>query len=346
MTISRRHVIATGPSLLALPSIGLAQTQRRWRCVTSWSRNLVGPGVTVQRLARRIKEMSQGELVIDVFAAGEIVPAFGVFDAVSSGTVEAGHSAALFWQGKMPAAPVFTTVPFGLSPTAHAGWLDTDGQMLWDELYAPHGVKPFLAGNTGPSTAGWFRRPIQAIEDFSGLRIRVTGLGGEVYRLAGATPVVISPADTYPALERGLIDAAEFLAPANDLQLGLHRVAPYLAYPGFNKPNGASEFLVSDRIWRDLPEHLQSVVLAASRAEHDLGLAEASTANTAALRQAVSAGATPFRIPASVLRRLQDTAKQVLASLADKGQTSQRIHRSYAASLENGRAWEAMARLD
>lgn len=344
MTVSRRHIIAAGSGLLALPAIGLARTQRRWRCVTSWSRNLVGPGVTVQRLARRINEMSQGELVIDLFAAGEIVPAFGVFDAVSNGTVECGHSAALFWQGKIPAAPVFTTVPFGLSPAAHAGWLDAEGQVLWDELYAPHGIKPFLAGNTGPSTAGWFRKPIQTFDDFSGLRIRVTGLGGEVYRRIGATPIVFSPADTYPSLERGLIDAAEFLAPANDLQLGLHRVAPHLAYPGFNKPNGASELLVAEKVWRDLPDHLRSIIVTACRAEHDTGLAEASTTNAAALRQVVSEGAMPFRLPASVLQRLQNTARDVLASLDEENEISRRIKVSYVKSLEAGRAWEAMAR--
>ena len=344
MTFSRRHMLVAGAGLLAMPALVKAQGTIRWRCVTSWSKNLVGPGVTIQRLARRINEMSQGALIVDVFAAGEIVPAFGVFDAVSSGTVEAGHTAALFWQGKMPAAAIFTTVPFGLSPAAHAGWLETGGQTLWDELYAQHGVKPLLAGNTGPSTAGWFRKPVQSLEDLSGLRIRVTGLGGEVYRRAGATPIAISPGETYQSLERGLIDAAEFLAPANDIQLGLHRVAPHLAFPGFNKPNGASEFLVSDKVWRDLPRHLQAIVEAACRAEHDLGLSEAASANTAALRQVIAEGALPFRIPAPVLQRLQGLAQDVLAGIGEKDGHARRIQVSYAKALEAGKAWEAMTR--
>lgn len=344
MTLSRRHILAAGAGLLSMPAVVRAQTGRRWRCATSWSKNLAGPGVTIQRLARRINEMSQGALVIDVFAAGEIVPALAVFDAVSSETVEAGHTAALFWQGKMPAAAVFTTVPFGLSPAAHAGWLGSDGQALWDELYAPHGVKPFLAGNTGPSTSGWFRKPVRTIDDLAGLRIRVTGLGGEVYRRAGATPIAISPGETYQSLERGLIDAAEFLAPANDIQLGLHRVAPHLAYPGFNKPNGASEFLVSDKVWRDLPRHLQAIVEAACRTEHDLGLSEAASANAVALRQVIAEGALPFRIPATVLQRLQSMAQDVLAGIGEKDGHARRIQVSYAKALEAGKAWEAMAR--
>ncbi|MGL4325363.1 MAG: TRAP transporter substrate-binding protein, partial [Beijerinckiaceae bacterium] len=266
--ISRRAIFAAAVMApLAVPQIARAQT-RRWRCITSWTRNLPGPGVTAARLARRITEMSQGELVVDLFAAGEIVPAFGVFDAVATNTVEMGHTAALFWQGKMPAAPLFTTAPFGLSPLAHAAWMEADGQALWEELYAPHGVKPFLAGNTGPSSAGWFRKMVQSPADMQGVRIRVTGLGAEIYKRLGAVPTAIAPGDTYPALERGVIDAAEFLAPANDLPLGLHRIAPHLYFPGFNKPNGASELLIGEQHWRALPPHLKLIIEMACRAEH------------------------------------------------------------------------------
>lgn len=358
MNVSRRHLLGAGTAVLAAGTVVLAaetavlaappvlraQTPRRWRCVTSWPKNLVGPGISVRRLARRIEDMSQGELVIDVFAAGEIVPAFGVFEAVGTGSVEAGHSAALFWQGKMPAAPIFTTVPFGLSPSAHAGWLESEGQMLWDALYAQHGVKPFLAGNTGPSTAGWFRKPVETIDNLAGLRIRVTGLGGEVYRRAGATAMVIPPGETYQALERGMIDAAELLAPVNDVQLGLHRVAPHLAYPGFNKPNGAAEFLISARIWQDLPVNLQAIVKAACQAEHGHGLAEAAAGNALALRQVVSAGAVPFRIPYPVLQHLQKMASLVLLDVGAQDEMSSKIQSSYARALEAGRPWDAMTR--
>ena len=337
-----RSVALAATGGVAAPSIARAQAKRRWRCVTSWAKNLPGPGISAARLAKRITVMSQGELTIDVFAAGEIVPGLNVLDAVSNGTVEMGHSAALFWQGKMPIAPLFTTMPFGLSPTAHAGWIDGEGQALWDELYAGFGTKALLAGNTGPSTAGWFRQPLKSIGDIAGLRIRVTGLGAEIYRRLGATPLVIAPSETYQALERGVIDAAEFLAPSNDQALGLYRVAPHLHYPGFNKPNGASELQIGAGHWRDLPEHLKGIIEAACRAEHDQGLAEAMRANAVALRQLIEAGARPMALPVDILTRIPTLVAEIHEELRMRDALSARILASYDAARTASTAWQRM----
>ncbi|MBN8534549.1 MAG: TRAP transporter substrate-binding protein [Rhizobiales bacterium] len=344
MRVHRRMVLAAG--LVTAPAIVSARTERRWRMVTSWSRNLVGPGVTAERLARRITAMSDGALVVELFAAGEVVPALSVFDAVSNGTVEMGHSAALFQAGKWPVASVFTTVPFGLPPIAHAGWLDHGGQALWDSLYAPSGVKPILAGNTGPSSAGWFRKSVESLADLAGLRIRATGLGSELYRRMGATPVALAPGETYPALERGVLDAAEFLAPANDAALGLHRIAPFLALPGFNKPNGASELLVARPLWEGLPAHLQAVIEAAARMEHDLGLAEAHRLNAEALRSLIAAGTTITRLSPEILARGAILVEELLAEIAARDSLSARIVESYRAYRNDAtRAWENLTRI-
>lgn len=346
MSVSRRHLVAGAAAGLSVPVLARANTPRRWRMVTSWAKNLVGPGVTAARLARRITEMSDGQLVVDVFAAGEVVPALAVFDAVSNGTVEMGHTAALFSGGKIAAAPLFTTVPFGLSPIAHAGWLDAEGQGLWDRLYAPFKVKPMLGGNTGPSSAGWFRKPVQSLEDIAALRIRVTGIGGELYRRLGATPVTLSPGDTYPALERGTIDAAEFLAPVNDAALGLHRVAPILTLPGFNKPNGASELLIGQAHWEALPTSLQRIVESAARAEHDLGLAEAQRLNATALRDLIGQGVQVRRLPEVILARAAELAGDILSDIAGRDALSAAIVESYrAAANEPQRAWERLTRV-
>jgi TRAP-type mannitol/chloroaromatic compound transport system substrate-binding protein len=326
------------------PGIARAQSSpRRWRMVTSWGKNLPGPGISAERLAQRIMAMSQGEIAIEVFPAGTIVPAFGVLDAITSGAVEMGHTASLFWSGKLPAAPLFTTVPFGLSPQAHIGWLSGGGQVLWDELYAPLGAKPFVGGNTGPSAGGWFKREITSLADIKGLRIRATGLGGVVYSALGATAVAIPPSDTYAALERGVIDAVELLAPVNDQPLGLNRIAPFYLFPGFNKPNGASETVIALKVWHALPEYLRSIVAAACHAEHDLALGEAELANGRALRELVALGVKPRLFPDDVAAAARAAATPLLARIGEKDALAAKIVASYAQALDVSRQWQAVA---
>src|SRR6202046_3902035 len=184
--ITRRALARGGAAGLvgALATPALAQSdKRKWRMITSWPKRLPGPGMSAERIAERIGSLSGGRLEITVSAAGEEVLAFEVLDAVGSGVAEMGHTAAFYWQGKEPAAAFFTTVPFGLIPNEHVSWIDAGGgQALWDELYAPFNVKPFMAGNTGVCMGGWFRREIRDRDDMKGLKVRSLGLGGEVYR--------------------------------------------------------------------------------------------------------------------------------------------------------------------
>lgn len=340
MSRSRRAVLGAVPALVAAPAVVRAQSApRKWRMVTSWSKNLPGPGISAERLAQRIGSMSQGEITIEVFPAGTIVPAFGVLDGIASGAVEMGHTAALYWAGKMAAAPLYTTVPFGLTPQAHIGWLQSGGQALWDELYAPHGVKPLVGGNTGPSAGGWFKREIKSLAEVRSLRIRATGLAGEIYYALGATAVAIPPADTYAALERGVVDAVELLAPVNDQPLGLNKIAPYYLFPGFNKPNGVSETLISLKLWQELPEHLKAIVTAACHAEHDLALGEAEIANGRALRELVAQGTKAQVFPADVIAAARTAADVALKRIAAKDALSAKIVASYAQAAEAARLW-------
>ena len=257
MTEFTRRTLARAGGLgligtLAAPAVARAQT-RRWRMVTSWPKRLPGPGMSAERVAERIAPLSGGRLQITVHAAGEVVPAFEVLDAVGGGVAEMGHTAAFFWQGKQPATNFFTTVPFGLTPAEHVAWVDAGGgQALWDELYAPFGVKPFMGGNTGVCMGGWFRRELNSADDVKGLKIRSLGLGGEVYRRLGATPQTTSPGEILTSLQSGLIDGAEFVGPGTDIALGLYRVANFYYAPGFNKPNGTGECIVSLKAWDGL----------------------------------------------------------------------------------------------
>ncbi len=342
--LSRRTALTAGAAVLAAPAVARAQTLH-WRMITSWPKDRTGPGISARRIAERIKTMSGGRLRIDLFAAGEIVPPFAVLDAVSNGTVEIGHTASLYWQGRIPAAGFFTSVPFGLGPIEHQAWIELrDGQALWDELYRPHGVRAFLAGNTGPSMGGWFRRKLNEVNDLKGMRLRVQGLGAEVYARLGAVPMTVSAGDLLPALEKGSIDAAEFLAPATDLETGLPKYASFYYAPGFNKPNGASELLIASPLWERLSPDLRSIVTEACRAEHTLGLAEAYQTNAAALTEIL--GKYPVTLeafPRSIMEAAQAASTELLADIGATSPLANRIVESYKEALHDYRGWSALA---
>ena len=344
-TLSRRAALALSAGAVAAPAVARAQDRLRFRMVTSWPKGRAGPGVSAKRIADRINAMAGGRLTVDLFAAGEIVPALAVLDAVSNGTVEMGHTAALYWQGKIPSAGFFTSVPFGLGPVEHEAWIELrDGQALWDELYRPLGVRAFLAGNTGPSMGGWFRKRLEGPDDRKGMRIRVQGLGAEVFRRLGAVPLTVSAGDLLPALERGAIDAAEFLAPAPDLETGLQKHAPFYYAPGFNKPNGASELMVSLAAWERLPEDLRAIVREAARAEHTLGLADAHERNAAALTEILGRHQVTLEaFPRTILDAARKASAEMTAEIADTSPLARRIVDSYAAAVSDMRSWSALS---
>jgi TRAP-type mannitol/chloroaromatic compound transport system substrate-binding protein len=325
--------------------VARAQEKLRWRMVTSWPKGRAGPGVSAKRIADRINVMAGGRLQVDLFAAGEIVPAFAVLDAVSNGTVEMGHTAALYWQGKIPAAGFFTTVPFGLGPVEHEAWIELrDGQALWDELYRPYGVRAVLAGNTGPSMGGWFRQKLTGPEDLKGMRIRVQGLGAELYKRLGAVAMTVSAGDLLPSLERGSIDAAEFLAPAPDFETGLQKYAPFYYAPGFNKPNGASELMVALKLWEPLPDDLKAIIVEAARAEHTLGLADAHERNATALVELLGRNQVTLEaFPRSIMDAARKAANEMIAEIADTSPLARRIVASYTAALNDMRGWSTLS---
>jgi TRAP-type mannitol/chloroaromatic compound transport system substrate-binding protein len=342
-SIPRRRLLAgAGLAALAAPAVARAETPRRWRMVTSWPRNLAGPGVSARRLAERITRMSGGRLEVEVFAAGEIVPALSTFNAVSTGVAEMAHTASFYWIGKLPASIFFTTAPFGLGPLEHQAWIAAGGQALWDELYAPFGLKACLAGNTGPSMGGWFRSEIKSLSDVKGLRIRVQGIGAEVYARLGATPVTLAPGDLEPALERGAIDAAELLAPVNDVSLELHRQAKFYYAPGFNKPNGAAEALLSRSALEALPQDLREIIFNACEAEHSAGLADAETGNATAIEALSRQGVRVSLFPSDVMAAARLAASDIIGETGAKDALSGRIVETYRSALERGRYWASL----
>jgi len=345
MTTRRSFTIgATAASLLAAPAIARAQTQK-WRMVTSWPRRLPGPGMSAERVAERIRSLSGGRLDITVHAAGEMVPAFEVLDAVGNGVADMGHTASFYWQGKMPAASFFTTVPFGLTPGEHVAWIEAGGgQGLWDELYAPFGVKPFMGGNTGVCMGGWFRREVKSLADLRGLKLRTLGLGGEVYRRLGVTPQTTPPAEILVSLQSGVIDGAEFVGPGTDIALGLYRVAPFYYYPGFNKPNGTGECIIALKAWNALSDELKAVVAHACATEANYALAEMERLNATALEALVNEHKVKLaEFPEELIGAARKQATDVLGELAGRSAMTGKVHASYVAFRERTATWSRVS---
>jgi TRAP-type mannitol/chloroaromatic compound transport system substrate-binding protein len=345
--ITRRLLTRAGLGLVgtvAAPAVARAQT-RRWRMVTSWPKRLPGPGMSAERIAERIAALSGGRLQITVHAAGEVVPAFEVLDAVGSDVAEMGHTAAFYWQGKQPSAAFFTTVPFGLTPAEHVAWIDAGGgQAVWDELYAPFGVKPFMGGNTGVCMGGWFRRELNGVEDVKGLKIRSLGLGGEVYRRLGAIPQTTSPGEILVSMQSGLIDGAEFVGPGSDIALGLYRVAAFYYAPGFNKPNGTGECIVSRRAWDGLDGELRAIVQHACAAEAAFALAEMERLNAEALAALTGQHGVKLKMfPASLIEAARRQAVDVVGELAGKSAVARKVHDSYVAFRDRTGAWSRIS---
>jgi TRAP-type mannitol/chloroaromatic compound transport system substrate-binding protein len=344
MTTRRKFVAAAVAGTLAMPSVVRAQSVK-WRMVTSWPKLLPGPGMSAERIAARIQGLSGGRIEITVHAAGEIVPAFGVLDAVGNGVADMGHTAAFYWQGKMPASVFYTTVPFGLTPGEHVAWVDAGGgQALWDNLYAPFGVKPLMGGNTGVCMGGWFRHEVKSLADLHGLKLRSLGLGGEVYRRLGATPQTTPPAEILVALQSGVIDGAEFVGPGSDIALGLYRVAPFYYYPGFNKPNGTGECIIARRIWETLPNEFKAMVAHACAAEANYALAEMERLNVDALGALTTQhGVTLAAFPDDVIGAARKEAADVLKEIGSRDEMSGRVHASYASFRERTAPWSRVS---
>jgi TRAP-type mannitol/chloroaromatic compound transport system substrate-binding protein len=245
----------------------------------------------------------------------------------------------------MPAAAFFTTVPFGLTPGEHVAWIDAGGgQALWDELYAPFGVKPFMGGNTGVCMGGWFRREVKSLADLRGLKLRSLGLGGEVYRRLGATPQTTPPAEILTSLQSGVVDGAEFVGPGTDIALGLYRVAPFYYYPGFNKPNGTGECIVARKVWEALPDDLKAIVAHACATEANFALAEMERLNA----EALAALTTQHNVrlaafPGDLVGAARKEAADVLGELATRDAVSAKVHGSYIAFRARTAPWSRVS---
>jgi len=325
-------------------SKSLASQQYHWKIVTTWPKNLPGLGSAAENFARFVSEMSDGRLTVTVYGAGEIVPAFEVFDAVSQGVAEVGHGASYYWKGKIPAAVFYTAVPFGMTAQEMNGWLHYGGGLeLWRQLYAPFGVIPFAGGSTGVQMAGWFNRELKTAADLQGLKMRIPGLAGEVFNASGGTAVRIAGGEVYTSMQTGVIDAVEWVGPYNDRTLGLNQVADYYYYPGWHEPGAMLEFTVNKKAFDALPSDLQAIVRYATRAANQDMLDEFTARNNESLQSLLADGTQLRKLPDDVLKVLYDNAQTALASLTANDPMAQKIAHSYTAFANDVRAYHEIS---
>ena len=309
----------------------LEQKQYNWRLVTAWPKNYPGLGMAPERIADLVEEMSNGQMKITVYGAGEQVPAFGVFDAVSSGSHQMGHSGGYFWKGKVPAAQFFTGVPFGLTADEINAWTNRGGGLeLWREIYEPFNIYPIPAGNTGTQMFGWFNKEINSLEDIKGLKMRIPGIGGEVLKRAGGIPVTLPGGELFTALQTGVIDATEWVGPYNDLTFGFQQTAKYYYYPGWHEPGSMLELLINKDAWDSLPRHLQVIIETASKAVNQDILDEYTARNNKALRELVDVhGVELRRLPDDVIAEFKIIANEILEENASQDETVNKVYQSY-----------------
>jgi TRAP-type mannitol/chloroaromatic compound transport system substrate-binding protein len=320
------------------------QEKFEWKIVTTWPRDFPGLGTGVNRLAENIGRLSNGRLTVKVFGGNELVPPFEVFDAVQRGTAEMGHGAAYYWKGKVPASQIFPGIPFG--PAGHElnGWFYHGGGLeIYKEAYAPFGLVPFPAGNSGTQMGGWFNKEINSIADLEGLKMRIPGPGGEVIRRAGGTPVNIPGAELFTALQNGTIDATEWIGPYNDLAFGLFRAAKYYYYPGWHEPGSALEAIVNADAYAALPPDLQAIVEVACKAETTDMYAEFEAMNGEALHTLVTEHGVELRpFPDEVLAELKRISREVMEEIAAGDEMAGKAYASLLAYLERIKGWTAI----
>jgi len=310
---------------------------------TTWPASLDVLLGGAQRFARLVEEMSAGRLTIEVAPAGQMMPALGVFDACAQGKVESFMAASYYWEKKEPATQWFCTVPFGMNPQGMQAWyFKGDGLKLWEETYAAFGLVPRPALPIAPQMAGWFRKKIVTVADFKGLKMRIPGLGGQVITRLGGSVVLMAAGEIFPALERGVIDASEWVGPHDDLKLGLHNTARYYYYPGWHEPGTTLEFGFNKRAYEALPNELRRIVDHAAAAVWAYSIPEWEEKNAVALdrlRTEYKNKVEILALPTAILRDLKKVSADVVRQEAEKSPMARRVYASFTKFQAQVGAW-------
>jgi TRAP-type mannitol/chloroaromatic compound transport system substrate-binding protein len=325
---------------LTAPNL-ISTKKYKWKMVTTWPPNFPVVGTGAVKYAEWVNEMTSGQIEIKVYGGGTLVPALEVFDAVSGGASEMGSGASYYWAGKNPSLQFFTTVPFGLNAQQMNSWLFAGGGMeLWREQYAKYNLVPFAGGNTGVQMAGWFNKEINSIEDFKGLKMRIPGLGGKVLQEIGGTPVLSAGSEIYTNLERGVIDATEWIGPYHDYLMGFHDIAKYYYSPGWHEPGSNLEIIINKRLYDGLPKSLQSILEAAAYRLNAWTLAEFEAKNNEYLQKIINESNVEIRqLSPEVLNGLYEARQKIINDLIEQNEDSKKVYASYSKFQKEITTW-------
>ncbi|MEP6341898.1 MAG: TRAP transporter substrate-binding protein [Maricaulaceae bacterium] len=334
---------ATSSSDLSTPY--LHKGLKEFRMATSWPKDFPGLGQMANRFAEGLGRISEGRLNVKVYSAGELVGATECFDAVSTGAADMYHAAEYYWQGKSKGFSFFTAVPMGMTAAEIMGWVDHGGgQELWDNLSAKFNIKALQAGNTGHQSGGWFKREINSLEDFKGLKMRMPGLGGEVIRRLGGAAVRLSGGEIYQALQSGNIDATEWVGPWNDLAFGFYREAPYYYAPGFHEPGASLSVGINLNRWNSLTNTEQDMIRYAAQHANNTSLGEYTYENAKALDILRNEhGIAPRFFEQDIMVEIGRISEDVVQELGTSDRETQRIYESYKTARDTYAKWTEMS---
>ena len=338
--------IGTSQSLDSSETQSASQVRVRWRVPVVFQTTWPVLGDNPVYVSQMIKDASRGAFLLDIFEPNEIVPPFSITDAVRDQKIEAGYTWLGYDQGKIPASALVGAVPFGMEPWEYsAWWFEGNGKNLTETLYKKHNIHPIFCGMTGPEIAGWFRKPIQSLEDLKGLKIRFAGLGGKVIEQLGASVTMLPGSEIFQALEKGAIDATEFALPIVDQQLGFDRVAKYNYYPGWHQPFTASHLIVNLTTWDSLDSNDQSLLELACTAGVIRNLSSSEGKQGAVVARFEETGALPRVLSLEILRELERVTKRVLEQEAERDKDFAVIYESQLEFRQNYSHWKSRAYL-
>lgn len=336
--------VAGAATTLAAPAIAQAQPSIKWRLASSFPKSLDTVFGAAETFSKRVAQLTGGKFEIRVFAGGEIVPGLQVMDAVQTGTVEMGHTASYYYFGKDPTFAFDCAVPFGLTSRQQTAWIDQGGgRELLREFFKGYGIVNFMGGNTGVQMGGWFRKEIQTVEDMKGLKMRIGGFAGRVMQKLGLVPQQIAGGDIYPALEKGTIDAAEWIGPYDDEKLGFYKVAPFYYAPGWWEPGPQISFYVAQKEWDKLPKEYQAAIEVACYEAHVVMQAEYDAKNPAALARLLRNGVKLRSFSKDIMEACNKASTEVMEEEAAKNAKFKKIYEPWKRFRNDQNQWASVA---